>query len=73
MSEGNDEKIRRVLRKAIPPVADREQKRDLWPHMLRRLEERPAQLPWFDWALLGFLVLCFLFFPEAIPLLLYQL
>ncbi len=73
MNEGNNEKIRKLIRKTIPPVADGELKRDLWPQMLRRLEDRPAQIPWFDWALLGLLALWFLSFPEAIPLLLYQL
>ena len=73
MSEANNEKIREFLRKAIPPVADRELKRDLWPQMLRRLAERPAQVPWFDWALLAVPAIWFFFSPEAIPILLYHL
>ena len=73
MSEENNEKIRYVLRRTIPPVADRELKRDLWPQMLRRLEERPAQVPWFDWALVALLAIWFSFSPEAIPVLLYHL
>ncbi len=80
MSEENDEKIHLAVKRAIPPVADCELQRDLWPRMLRRLsgfemlvERRPAQMPWFEWALLGLLALWILFFPEAIPLLLYQL
>jgi hypothetical protein len=73
MSEANNEKIRELLRKAIPPVANRELKRDLWPQMLRRLEERPAQVPWFDWALVALLAIWFSFSPEAIPILLYHL
>jgi hypothetical protein len=73
MSEANNEKIRYVLRRAIPPVADRELGRDLWPQMLRRLAERPAQVPWFDWALLAVLAIWFFFSPEAIPILLYHL
>ncbi len=73
MNEGNDEKIRIVLKRAIPPVENRELQRDLWPRMLRRLEPHPAQMPWLDWALLGFLAVWILLSPEAIPLLLYQL
>ena len=73
MSEENTDKIREFLRRAIPPVADRELKRDLWPQMLRRLEEPPAQVPWFDWALVGLLAMWFLFFPQAVPILLYHL
>ncbi len=73
MSEENNGKIREFLRKAIPPVADRELKRDLWPRMLRRLEERPGQVPWFDWALVALLAIWLFFSPEAIPVLLYHL
>ena len=73
MSETNNKKIRELLRKAIPPLADRELKRDLWPQMLRRLAERPAQVPWFDWALLAVPAIWFFFSPEAIPILLYHL
>ena len=73
MSEANNEKIRELLRKAIPPVADRELKRDLWPQMLRRLAERPTQVAWFDWALVALLTIWFFFSPEAIPILLYHL
>lgn len=73
MSEANNEKIRELLRKAIPPVADRELQRDLWPQMLQRLAERPGQVPWFDWGLLAVLAIWFFFSPEAIPILLYHL
>ncbi len=73
MSEANNEKIRELLRKAISPVADRELKRDLWPQMLRRLEKRPTQVPWFDWALVAAVAIWFFFSPEVIPILLYHL
>ena len=73
MSEANDEEIRTLLRKVIPPVADRGLKSDLWPQMLGRLAERPAQVPWFDWALLAVPAIWFFFSPEAIPILLYHL
>ena len=73
MNEENNKKIREVLRRAIPPVTDRELQRDLWPQMLRRLQEQPAQVPWFDWALVALLAIWFSSFPEAIPILLYHL
>ncbi len=73
MSKANNEKMRELLRRAIPPVADRELKRDLWPQMLRRLAERPAQVPWFDWALFVALAIWFFFSPETIAMLLYHL
>jgi len=73
MREQNDEKTREVLRKAIAPVPDPKLKRDLWPQMLRRLDERSLRVPWFDWALAALLGALILFFPELIPALLYQL
>lgn len=73
MNESNDAKLRDVLRSAIPPVADTELKRDLWPRMLRKMEHEPAGLPWFDIALAALLAVCFAIFPEAILGLLYHL
>ena len=73
MSEANNEKNRELLRKAIPPVADRELGRDLWPQMLRRLHEQDARVPWFDWALMALLAIWFSLAPEAISVLLYHL
>lgn len=73
MNGRDDEKFRELLRSAFASVADPELKRDLWPKMLRRLEEPTNQVPWFDWALVALLVMWFLFSPEAIPVLLYHL
>jgi hypothetical protein len=41
--------------------------------MLKRVEARPVKVPWFDWALLGAVAVWLVFFPGAIPLLLYYL
>ncbi len=73
MSAQNDERIRASLRKSIAPAADRELKRDLWPQMLRRLDERSLRVPWFDWALVVLLAALFAIFPGVIPVLLYHL
>jgi hypothetical protein len=72
MNNKEDERIHALLKQAMPPV-DRELDRDLWPHMLRRLEQRAAAVPWFDWALLALLVLGLFFSPSTIPVLLYHL
>jgi hypothetical protein len=72
MNERDAEDIGRILRKAIPP-ADTELRRDLWPRMLRRLEEPPSAVPWLDWALVALIAAWVLLFPEAIPVLLYHL
>ena len=73
MKEQNDEKFRELLKKAIAPVEDAELRRDLWPRMLKRLDERPFQASWLDWALLALLLVWVFVFPETIPGLLYHL
>jgi len=73
MSEQNEKRIRELLRQARAPVREPELKRDLWPQMLRRLEQRTLRVPWFDWALAALLAALIFIFPEVIPALLYQL
>jgi hypothetical protein len=41
--------------------------------MLRKFDERPARVPWFDWALIGALAALIAAFPAAIPVLMYYL
>jgi hypothetical protein len=72
-NDENHEEIKKLLQKAIAPVNNAELPRDLWPRMLVRLEERPFRVPWFDWALAAVLGVALLFFPGAIPALLYHL
>jgi len=67
-----DEKIQSLLKHVMPPI-ERELDRDLWPHMLRRLEQRASSVPWFDWALGALLVLGLFISPHTIPVLLYHL
>ena len=73
MKEQDDEKLGKLLRKAMAPVEDAELKRDLWPRMLERLDERAIQASWLDWALLALLLVWVFVFPETIPGLLYHL
>ena len=67
-----------LLQSAMPPVgADSEPDRDLWPVMLRRIDEQSARVvasvPWFDWALAGGLVAFAAIAPRTIPVILYYL
>ena len=73
--DGQDDKeFRELLKQAVAPVRDAELRRDLWPEMLKRLDqERPMHVPWFDWALAALLSATLLFFPGVIPALLYHL
>jgi hypothetical protein len=73
--EQGTEGVERLLRQALPRIADdNELDRDLWPAMLRRLDERrTVHVPWFDWALAGGLAAVLALFPAWIPMLLYYL
>jgi len=74
--EQDRKRIEQLLRKTMPPITgqiDAELRRDLWPSMQKRLEARPAKVPWFDWALLAAVAALFVFFPGALPVLLYHL
>ena len=67
-----ENEIREMLRQALPGVQQNEGI-DLWPRMLRRLEERNARMSWLDRVLLLAVSLGLLAFPAIIPQLLYQL
>ena len=74
--EESNKEIKELLKQAIAPAAHAELQRDLWPQMLRKLEEQPAAMgpvPWFDWALAAILGAVLVFFPGSIPALLYHL
>lgn len=72
MNEMNDDRIRALLKQSLKPTSD-ELQRDLWPQMLKRLQERSTAVPWFDWALLAALLLWLVLAPGTIPVLLYHL
>ena len=75
-NEENSKEMKALLRAAIAPMKDTELRRDLWPQMLRKLDEQPApvaKVPWFDWALAAILGAALFFFPGTIPALLYHL
>jgi hypothetical protein len=72
-NDQNHEELKTLLRKVIPAVKDTELQRDLWPKMLQKLSEQPLRVPWFDWALAAIVSAALIFFPGAIPALLYHL
>ncbi|MBZ5497950.1 MAG: hypothetical protein LAP85_16220 [Acidobacteriia bacterium] len=61
------------LRKAMPPLGDSEPRQDLWPCMLRRLDQAPRGVPWLDWVLASLLLASFFVFPQAILGFFYQM
>jgi hypothetical protein len=65
--------IREQLRSALPAWSDLELKVDLWPRMLRRLEEPPVTFGWFEAVLAGLVVVAFAIYPNLLAPMLYQL
>jgi hypothetical protein len=72
-NEENNKELKTLLKDALAPVQHTELQRDLWPRMLRLLDEQPLRVPWFDWVLAAAVAASLLFFPGAIPALLYHL
>jgi hypothetical protein len=75
-NEEISKEMKGLLKQAVAPVQDAELRRDLWPQMLRKLEEQPLpihNIPWFDWALASLAAAALLFFPGLIPALFYHL
>lgn len=73
MNEEQEARLRKMLQAARPPIGAQDPARNLWPAMQRRLGAKAAATPWFDWALAGGLAVFIVFFPGAIPVLLYYL
>lgn len=73
MSRNDDEQLRDALKKALSPGPATELAADLWPRMLRKLDERPQRGLGLDWLLLALAALWCLLFPSVIPGLMYHL
>lgn len=84
MRGNSGDRVRKLLKQALPPTGvDSGPARDLWPAVLRRLDEertgemqmslsRP-QWSWFDGALIAGVALLVAAFPASISMLLYCL
>jgi hypothetical protein len=66
MNAHEEDRVKQLLKQALPPAGDREPGRDLWPVMLKRLDAEPVAPPWFDWALAGGLAIFAVVFPASI-------
>lgn len=76
--DDEEERMKSLLQNALPAVGDNAHPdRDLWPAMLRRMDEQHARgaasVPWFDWALAAGLVAFAAMAPRTIPVILYYL
>lgn len=50
MNKSEQERIAKLLKKSLPPVAQDNAQlgRDLWPEMLQRLQQPAAPVAWFE-------------------------
>ena len=72
--EQGTERMEQLLRASVGRVdAAAEPGHDLWPTMLRRMEQKAVVSAWFDWALAGCVAVFAMAFPAAIPVFLYYL
>jgi hypothetical protein len=72
MTEHDNRDLGNALKQSFPPVKT-ELQRDLWPEVLRKLDDRPVRVPWYDWALVGLSTAMFLAFPKLILVFAYHL
>ncbi len=72
MKDNSRERLAAMLGRAMP-VERPALENDLWPRMLRRMDEAPRRTPWLDWILLAGGAAWCAVFPRALSALLYQL
>ena len=72
MNENEQKRIEQLLKKTLLPT-NAELRRDLWPAMLKKMSDPRVRVPWFDWLLAALAATVLIFFPGAIPALLYHL
>ena len=68
----DDERLERLLRSALPPVANAGPSRDLWPLVVSRSRE-PMAWSWLDVGLAAVVTILLLRFPNWLWLLAYHL
>lgn len=68
----NEERLKELLRGTFPDD-DVELKRDLWPQMRQRLDQRTMRISAFDWALIAAVLAWSILFPEGMLAILYHL
>ena len=68
-----DRELQRALQASFAIKGQEELQRDLWPQLLRRMDEGAVTVSRFDWVLAALLLLGLILFPQGIPALLYHI
>ncbi len=69
----NEERLKELVKAALPPVERTEPGRDLWPAMRRRIDEQAMRVPVLDWALIAAVLVWIAIDPAGALTLLYHL
>jgi hypothetical protein len=69
----NEDRLKHLLKTALPPVHAARPRRDLWPAMRARIDEATLRVSLFDWALLAAVIAWVVIEPLGALSLLYHL
>jgi hypothetical protein len=69
----NDERVKQIVKAALPAVAHSDLKRDLWPAMRARIDQQTLRVSAFDWALMAAVLVLVVINPQAALTLFYHL
>jgi len=73
MTDYDEGQIRKILQQSCLPV-DPTLHRDLWPSLLRKLEDPgKGRVPWYDWAFVAATLLTVVAFPRLLLVFAYHL
>ncbi len=69
----NEERLKELLRVAMPALGEAEPNRDLWPEMRQRMDRQTIRVSAFDWALIAAVLVWLAMDPQGALALLYHL
>jgi hypothetical protein len=73
MKNQEQDRLKKLLQQALPPVEDSGCNRDLWPDLLRTMDQQSTRIFWLDWALGALLAGWMVLYPGGILRLLFHL
>ena len=68
----DDDRLRHLLRSALPPASGETPSRDLWPLVVKQMQS-PAERSWFDIGMAVAVAILLIMFPEWLLVLAYHL
>jgi len=69
----NEERLRKLVKAALPPTRETGPKHDLWPAVRQRIDQQAMRVSLFDWALIVAALAWVVIDPQGALTLLYHL